>query len=384
MTDPKPFEFVDDEAGLRRVSKELARADRIAVDTESDSMHSYFEKVCLLQIATLDRAFLIDPLALNGKVVDLGDAFADPSKTKILHGADYDVVCLKRDFDFEIRNVFDTMIAAQCLDHPKIGLADLVSEYFGATLDKRHARTNWARRPLTDSELDYSYLDVKYLIELREILTGELRDGDVYEEAEMEFRRLEEREAASREFDPDGYRRIRGSKDLSDVQRSVLRELHLMRDRQARNIDRPPFKVLANDTLLRISRGRPRTRNELRGIKGVTSYLLRRYGDQLMKAVAHGVERGRPPDPKPRKKRRGSRRLSPRQQRQLEALRDWRKGRAAERGVPTLVVLPNHAILEVVTGSPRTVEDLGALGTVGEKRARLHGEEILEVLREYA
>jgi len=378
VTDGSPYLFVDDEAGLREVVRALDRAEMVAIDTESDSMHSYFEKVCLLQIATRDAAFLVDPLALNGRLDVLADTFADERKTKILHGADYDVVCLKRDFAFEIRNIFDTMIAAQCLDLPRFGLADLVGEYFGAELDKRYARTNWARRPLSDSEIEYSYLDVKYLIELRELLLAELRAGDVYEEAEMEFRRIEDREAASREFDPDGYRRIRGSKDLGDTARAILRELYLMRDRQSRSLDRPPFKVIGNDTMLRISRARPRTRNELRAIKGVSSYLLRRYGDLLMQAIARGVEQKKPPDPKPRKPR--ARRLSPRQQRRLEALRDWRKVRAAERGVPTLVVLPNHAILEVVTESPWDLDALGALPTVGEKRARLHGEEILSIL----
>jgi ribonuclease D len=200
----------------------------------------------------------------------------------------------------------------------------------------------------------------------------------VFEEAELEFRRLEERPAAHREFDPDGYRRIRGSKDLGDTGRAILRELYLLRDRQARKLDRPPFKVIANDTLLRVSKARPRSRNDLRAIKGVSSYLLRRYGDLVLKAVARGVERKKPPAPKPRKPR--GRRLSPRQQRRLEALRDWRKERAADRGVPTLVVLPNHAILEVVTEFPRDVGELAALGTVGPKRARLYGEEILDIL----
>jgi len=382
MNQSRPFSFVDDESGLQEVVRALDRADQVAVDTESDSMHAYFEKVCLLQIATRDSAFLIDPLALNGKLGILADTFADEGKIKILHGADYDVVCLKRDFAFEIRNIFDTMIAAQCLDLPKIGLADLVGDYFGVRLDKRYARTNWARRPLSDSEIEYSYLDVKYLIELREKLLAELRDGDVYEEAELEFRRVEDRPAACREFDPDGYRRIRGSKDLGDTPRAILRELYLMRDRQAQNLDRPPFKVVANDTMIRISNAQPRTRSELRAIKGVSSYLLRRYGDLVMKAVARGIERKRPPDPKPRKSR--NRRLSPRQQRRLEALRDWRKVRAAERGVPTLVVLPNHAILEVVTQFPPDLEALGGLSTVGEKRARLHGDEILDILHGHA
>jgi ribonuclease D len=371
---------VDDPAGLAEVADALARADRIAVDTESDSMHSYFEKVCLLQIATEREAFLVDPLALEGRLEILAPAFADGGKRKILHGSDYDIVCLKRDFAYEIRNIFDTMVAAQFLGLPKIGLADLVADNFGESLDKRHARTNWARRPLSDSELEYSYLDVKFLIELAGILRDELVGADVLEETELEFRRLEARTPTPREFDPDSYRRIRGSKDLGDAALAILRELFILRDRQARKLDRPPFKVIANDTLVRISRAAPRSRAQLRSIKGVTAYVQRRYGDSLLKAVGRGLKRGKPPEPRPRKSK--GRRLSPRQQRQMERLRDWRKSKAAARGVPNLVVLPNHAILEIVKDWPRDLDTLAGLSNVGLKRARRYGEEILGILKE--
>jgi len=378
MTEPEHWTWVDEPAGLEEVARAMQGSSRVAVDTESDSMHSYFEKVCLIQIGTDDGAFLVDPLALNGELQALAASFADRRIMKIFHGADYDVVCLKRDFRFVIRGIFDTMVAAQCLDVEKFGLADLVAAEFGETLDKKHSRTDWARRPLSDSELLYSYLDVKYLIQLSHQMEERLKDGDVFEEAVVEFRRLEEREQAPREFDPDGYVRIRGSRDLTPVQTSILRELHLVRDRRSRRVDRPPFKVLANDTLLRISRAAPRTQHELAAIKGVTRFVIRRQGDQILKAVSQGISRGRPPAPR-RKKSRGVR-LNPRQQRQIERLKDWRKAAAVERGVPNLVVLPNHAIQEVVVEQPVDLEALAALSTVGEKRAKMHGAEILRVL----
>jgi ribonuclease D len=378
MTDEDSWVWVDQAEGLLEVARALRGADYVAVDTESDSMHSYFEKVCLIQIATADRAFLVDPLALNGELAPLAKPFADPRITKIFHGADYDIVCLKRDFGFDIRGIFDTMVAAQCLDIAKFGLADLVGQFFGDILEKKHSRTDWARRPLTDSELLYSYLDVKYLIEMTRILEDRLAKADVFEEAVVEFRRLEDREQAPRVFDPDGYLRIRGSRDLTDVQRSVLRELFSARDRQSRRLDRPPFKVLANDTLLRIALASPTARNALAAVKGVTKFVLQRQGDQILKAVRRGRERGRPPEPG-RKQSRGVR-LNPRKQRQLERLKDWRKTESTSRGVPTLVVLPNHAIQEIVVTGPTTVEALAELATVGEKRARIYGSVILKML----
>jgi ribonuclease D len=372
------FRYLDRADDLEALLGALDAADRIAVDTESDSMHSYFEKVCLIQIATPDEAFILDPLSLAGRLGVLAPVFADRRKLKVFHGSDYDIVCLKRDFGYEIRNLFDTMIAAQLLDLPRIGLADLVAESFGIVLEKKHSRTNWGKRPLSDSELEYSWLDVKYLIELAAILRERLERADLLEEAQLEFRRLEEREPTPREFDPDNYRRIRGSKGLAERDLSILRELNIMRDKQARRMDRPAFKVIANDTLLRIAKHCPRTRVELRALKGVTAYVQRRYGEEILRAVSRGLERGRPPPP--RRKKPSGRRLSPAQQRRLDQLKEWRRTKAAVRGVPTMAVLPNHALLDIVKERPRDREELAAIATVGEKRARIYGEELLRIL----
>jgi ribonuclease D len=342
-------------------------------------MHSYFEKVCLLQIATPGGAFIIDPLRLKGKMGPLAASFGSRAKRKIFHGADYDIVCLKRDFGFEILNVFDTMVAAQFLGVERFGLADLVRNEFGASLDKRHARTNWARRPLSQEELEYSYLDVKYLIELAERLDERLAESGIREEAQVEFRRLEERVQPPKKFDPDAYMKIRRARELSEPELAILRELFLMRDRQAQKIDRPPFKVLANETMLRIASAGPSGRDELARIKGATPYVLRRYGELILRAVERGRKKGKPPPPRPGRPR--GERLSIRRQKQLERLRDWRKARAAERGVPTLVVLTNQGMLDIVKASPRDAGEIGRLPTVGKKRAKRYGREILEILR---
>jgi ribonuclease D len=316
MTEPLPYLYVADPAGLRVVLSELGRVPAVAVDTESDSMHSYHEKVCLLQLSTGDASFIVDPLALGPEMGALAARFADPGLRKVFHGADYDVVSLKRSFGFSIRGLFDTMVAAQFLALPRLGLADLVSAEFGDALDKRFTKTDWARRPLGESELFYSYLDVKYLLPLAERLERRLVERDLLDEAVIEFRRLEEREPAEREFDPDSYRRIRGSRDLDDRGLSVLRELVVAREREARRIDRPSFKILAADTMVRIAAGSPRTEGALARIKGVTPYVMRKLARLILDAVARGIDRGRPPPPG--RKKAGSPRLSPRQQRQME------------------------------------------------------------------
>jgi ribonuclease D len=378
MADAPPFLFVDDPAGMKLVLRAVERASAVAVDTESDSMHSYYEKVCLLQLSTGHEAFVVDPLALGREVLVLGPRFADPGLRKVFHGADYDVVSLKRSFGFEIHGIFDTMVAAQYLALPRLGLADLVAVEFGEVLDKRFTKADWARRPLGESQLHYSYLDVKYLLPLAGRLEERLAERDLLEEAGMEFRRLEEREPVEKEFDPDSFRRIRGSRDLDLRGLAILRELHVAREGEARRTDRPSFKILAADTMLRIAAAAPRTENDLARVKGATPYVQRKYSGLILAAVARGIARGQPPPPGRRKP--GSPRLSPRQQRQMERIKEWRKTAAAERGVPTVVVLGNPAVLDIVIASPRSLPDLAVVPGVGEKRARLHGEAILDLL----
>ncbi|MBM4367112.1 MAG: ribonuclease D, partial [Deltaproteobacteria bacterium] len=128
-----PLVLVETPESLADCVSALSRARVIGVDTESDSMHHYREKVCLVQVSDLHTDFVIDPLAVD--LAPLGAVLASRDIVKVFHGADYDVVCLKRDFGFELRNIFDTMIASQFLGLPRIGLADLVGTWWGVELD---------------------------------------------------------------------------------------------------------------------------------------------------------------------------------------------------------------------------------------------------------
>ncbi|MHC4473586.1 MAG: HRDC domain-containing protein, partial [Planctomycetota bacterium] len=209
-----------------------------------------------------------------------------------------------------------------------------------------------------------------------------LEEAGISEETRLEFRRLEDREQPPREFDPDSYLRIRKARELSAPELAILRELCVMRDRQAQRVDRPPFKVIANETMLRISRARPGNRGDLTRVKGVTPYVLRRYGELILRAVDRGRKRGRPP-PRRSKKPRGER-LSPRRQRLMDKLKDWRKLEAAKRGVPTIVVLTNQGVTDIVRSLPQDAQSIAELPSVGKKRARLYGREILGVLSDKA
>jgi ribonuclease D len=374
------YRFVQRPDDLADATGRLTRARAVAIDTEADSMHSFFEKVCLVQLAAdSGEAWVLDPLELRG-LPGLHPPLADPAIVKIFHGADFDVTGLRRDFGFEFRNIFDTMIASTLLGDPKVSLRDLVERFFGVTLEKAYTRCDWGRRPLDERQLEYCYHDVAFLVPLMDIQRRRLEEADLVEEAAIEFDRLALRESAPREFDAWGWLRIDGAKTLSPDRQAVLHELFAVRDRHARRMDRPVFKVIANDTLGRIAYRLPRTMDDLRGIKGVSHYVLGRMAEELLDAVERGLAAGSPP-PRPRSPGDPERRLDMNAQRRLGSLKDWRNEASARLGRTTMAILPNYAMFEVAKLRPRTLEALAGIPGVGAKRAERYGAEIIELVR---
>ena len=179
--------WIDTTPKLEELIETLAAELIIAVDTEADSLYSYFEKVCLIQISTTQADYLIDPLKID--VAGLAHIFADSTIQKIFHAAEYDILSLKRDYNFTFANLFDTMIAARILGWPRYGLGAILAEHFGVKLDKRFQRYNWGRRPLSAAALDYARLDTHYLFPLREIQQKHLVQQKRSREAQEAFAR---------------------------------------------------------------------------------------------------------------------------------------------------------------------------------------------------
>ena len=158
---PPPI-LVADEDSLDRLVRDLASHPVVAVDTESNSLHAYRERVCLIQFSTPAADFIVDPIRLPD-LSPLAPFFANPSQQKVFHAAEYDLICLRRDYQFEFTNIFDTMSAARTLGWPQVGLAAILDTHFGVKLNKKYQRADWRRRPLTPEQLDYARLDTHYL-----------------------------------------------------------------------------------------------------------------------------------------------------------------------------------------------------------------------------
>ncbi len=359
----------------------LERERVIAVDTEADSFYHYFDKLCLVQIGYKGGIALVDTLALPDKgLARLGDVLANPEIRKIFHAADYDLYVRSRYGGFQVKNIFDTMISAQLLGYPAVGLAAIVERHFGVKMSKDQQRTDWSRRPLKKAQTEYAASDVRYLIELTQKLERELRAKTRLSWAQSEFALLEKKVWPEREFDPQSYLRIKGAKQLQPKSLAVLHELFLMRDKRARELDRPPFKVLGNGTLLDLAKSPPRSKRALMGRKGVTDLVVRRLGTSILEAVNQGLEA--PDAPPPDKKRGGGRRrLDRRAEARLERLKTWRAKRAQELELDPGVFCPNVTLEEVAWANPDSAEDCAKLGPVKVWWAEQFAAEVIEAIR---
>jgi ribonuclease D len=378
------FEIIDCQKDLRALARELLKEDVIGVDTEADSFYHYFDKTCLVQIATRKNRYLVDPLALGGpaELAPLGPVFASPKVRLIFHAAEYDIFVLKRDCSFRFSNLFDTMVSSQLLGYPAIGLAALISHHFGVTVPKDEQRSDWSRRPLRDKQLDYAAGDVRYLIRLAAKLEKELKHAGRLSWAEEEFEAVMKREWEEREFDTHGYLRIKGAKNLDAKDLGVLRELYLMRDARAREIDRPTFKVLGNRTLLELASTQPKRLSDLSGVKGVTELIVRRMGKDILAAVKKGrAEPGPPARPIPTNGN-GRKRMDRRTERLVNKLKRWRATRAQELELDPGVLCPNSSLEAIAWRNPDHVDDLVGAQELKGWFVREFGVEVVAAVRQ--
>ncbi|MGH7319953.1 MAG: ribonuclease D [Candidatus Rokuibacteriota bacterium] len=363
---------------LVALSRQLAGAAAVALDTEADSLHHYPERLCLVQVADVrGRVFLVDPLALPD-LEPLRPLCADPATVKVFHSAENDLDHLKRRFGFQVASVFDTMLAARFLGLRELGLDVLLERYVGGRPTKSQQKANWARRPLTRAQEEYAAEDVRHLLTLRDRLTAELRalgrEAWLLEECEA----LAAQPAAERPVDENGYRRLSGAARLDPRGLAVLQSLHAQRESWARAERRPPFKVLSPDTLVALARTRPEHPKGLAEIPGLTPRLVERYGEGILGAIRRGL--AAPMEGAPRDSRSRPPVVPLAIRRRVEALKHWRTGAATTSGLDPGVLLPQRLINALAAAPPADVATLAEVPGVRRWRAEAFGGAILAAL----
>jgi len=368
-----PFVLVDTPAGLEALVERMRAAPRFALDTESNSMHAYRERICLVQVSLPELDAIVDPLVVD--IRPLGPLLADPAIEKVMHGADYDILCFKRELGFSFAGLHDTMLAARVLGWSAHGLAAILLERFGVQLDKRMQRFDWGQRPLPSAALEYARLDTHCLLALREAQVAELEAVGRVEDLARACLRQSRVEPRPSRAELLGMWRIKGARDLPPAGRAVLRALHDLREAVAAELDRPVFRVMADEVMMGLARHPPSDEAELAAVRGVHPALRGSGRVRLSEAIEAGL-RAEPPRPPP-----GDRGPSRQVTARFDALRTWRKAAAAERGVEPDLVLGKDALLAVAVADPRTIEELRACEALDEWELPRYGAALLRALR---
>ncbi|MBI3742906.1 MAG: HRDC domain-containing protein [Chloroflexi bacterium] len=313
-------ELVTTATRMRNLVASLRGEAAIAVDTESNGFHRYPERVCLVQIGVPGVSYIIDPVTIDD-ILPLGELLADPDVQKIIHSADYDLRSLDREWGFGIRNLYDTSVAAHFAGLDRLGLSNTLEQFLAVTLskEKKLQRADWSMRPLSREALDYAADDVAYLLPLREVLDAKLGELGRADWVREECERLEDLRYTPPEPPGEWVFSMRGSRKLDDRGLAVLQKLILMREREARRRNRPPFRILSDEALLTLAEN-PKT--ELGKVHGLTDVVLHRIGKDLRQALIEG--QAAPPIKRPPPERPARKPPTKNEQERFQKLRTWR------------------------------------------------------------
>lgn len=385
--DPNPNDMshthVTTLAEAEGLSADLASGQPIALDCEAAGFHRYSDQLCLVQVTVGDNTYVVDPLAFDPSEV-LRGPLERPDVPVVMHGADFDLRLLSRDLGIRLRGLVDTQISAALLSEDGLGLAVLLKARLGVHVSKKYQRADWAERPLTDGMLEYAANDTRHLVELSDILLGELDAAGRRAWAEEECLALEE--IADRPTEPevpdDPIIRVKGARELDPRRVTALREALMWRDEIARARDRAPFRVIGDPPLIEAVARRARTVDELMQIKGFPRGLAREAGKELLKRLQAVAEM--PDDeltPYPRGVRRGPGRPPP----ELEALVDRLKGVrnliSDDLGLPRGTLMANGVLLGIARAAPTNRAELLAVEGMRRWKADVMGDELLAALR---
>lgn len=374
IIDLPPYNLITTTPDWQTCLYHLQIAPRLGIDVEANSMFAYRERVCLIQISTASQDFIIDPTA-DFDLTGLGELLANPKVEKIFHAAEYDLTLLKREYNWELNNLFDTMWAARILGYSRYGLAGLLEDLYQVKLDKRFQKSNWCERPLLTAQLTYAQLDTHYLLQLQDYLKNELHQKGHSDEAQEIFAELTHIQPNNHQFDPNSFWAINGVHELGRQEQAVVKALHIYRDQEARRRNQPLFKIFSDKTLMELVTVMPQNLHQLQRIHGMTPGQVRRYGKQILDVMADGKRETPPALPK------RSKRVPEAIANRYEKLHTWRKERAQARGVESDVILGREALWTLAEANPQTMEELVATQALGPWRYQTYGAELLRLLQ---
>jgi ribonuclease D len=370
------FTFIESDADLENACKRMSEYAIIGVDLEADSMHSFKEKICLIQIATGDEAFLVDPFTIT----DFSPFVAvleNPGIIKVFHGADFDVRSLDREMGARINNLFDTEIACRFLNMRERGLAALLKAFFDVDVDKKFQKKDWSKRPLAADMVAYSVGDVEHLIALHAKLVERLNAIGRLHWAQEEFE-AQARVRYENNHLPPFFKKVKGAGKLDNRSLAVLENLLILRMTLAEKKDVPLFKVMSNQSLLAMATARPRSVGEMVTRKMLSKRQAQMFGQSCVQAIEDAMalpHKDLPSYPKtvmPRK--------TPQVMARITALKTMREKQSEILGMEPGFLINNAALTALALENPATRADLDAMDLLRNWQKKALGDTILETL----
>ncbi len=367
------YEWIETLPRLEGVARILGQARIIGVDLEADSLYHYFEKVCLIQIATESSSYVMDPLALKD-LSALQPVFSNPCIRKVFHGADYDIRSLYRDFRLDVENLFDTQLACKFLGLRESGLEALLRSRFQVELNKKYQRADWSQRPLSPEMVEYAAMDGMYLIPLARMLEKELEEKNRLSWVEEECLLLSKVRFSPSNHGP-LYLKVKGAHLLDPRSLAVLEALLEFRETQAQKSDLPPFKVLGNEPLLELATKKPLLPEELEAEKALSRRHVDRYGTRLLQEIHRAM--AIPDEDLPVYPREERPDLPSSLRERVKTLKAWRERRAEDLGIEPGILLNNALINGLALKNPRSIEEMEEIPGLKKWRLTHFGREIL-------
>jgi ribonuclease D len=275
-------------ADVHAIAERARAAGRLGLDTEFMPEGRYRPLLCLVQISAGGEVDVLDPLA-GFDPAPIAAVLADPAVEVVVHAGRQDVAILRREWSIEFTNVFDTQVAAGFAgSSAQAGYNGLLHDVLRIRLPKTASFTRWDARPLTEEQLRYARGDVEHLLPLADEIRSRLDERGRLEWAQEECRVIA---AATDERDPlEVWRRLPRVSGLNGQERAVIRELAAWRERTAAREDRPVGAVLRDPTVVELAKRHPTGRRDLAQIRGINPDVVRRRGDDIVKAIEVGLE----------------------------------------------------------------------------------------------
>ncbi len=373
------YKYIDSDRRFAAYYGDIKGEKIIAVDLEADSMHHFKERVCLIQLADKKNSCVLDPF----KIMDfsrLKILMENRSIKKVFHGSDFDIRSLDREYGIRVNNLFDTEIACKFLGIKERGLKALLKKYFNVDQDKKYQKKDWSVRPLPEEMLAYSIIDVLYLIDLAQILTGELKRKKRLAWAEEEFQRQTEvrYELNNRQYH---FLRFKGAGKMDKKTLAVLEHLLAMRMKIAEKKDLPLFKVLGADQITNIALEKPLTLNHLKQTSILTKKQTGMYGEMCIKAVDKALKLDESDMPQyPASK---ARRLKNVEHMRIKYLKIMRRKMSEKYGMEPGFLLNNAMIIKISVKNPLTKAELENIQSIRKWQVEALSDEIFSVLQDY-